>query len=68
MGLLKGPQNQQRTYPDTKFSVQRFITLEGKLGREGILWGWAKTATGISAGVVFKEKREAYGLGCVGKS
>jgi hypothetical protein len=35
---------------------------------EGMLLDWAETATGVSAGVAFKEKREEYGLGCVGKS
>lgn len=65
LGLLNGASEWQRAYPDT--NSQRFITLEGKLG-EGMLLDWAETATGVSAGVAFKEKREEYGLGCMGKS
>lgn len=40
--------------------------MEGKLG-EGMFLDWVEIVMGVFVGVVFKEKREEYGLGCMGK-
>lgn len=54
---MKGPWSQHRTHLDTKFSAQRrFNTLEGPI-LGGLPLDQTKTTVGVSAGVVFKEKK-----------
>lgn len=59
---VRGPRSQHRAHPDTRFSAQQtFITLEGQSCLRGgdemeVAFGSDKTATSVSAGMVFKRR------------